>query len=78
MATRPIFGQIIRYVTRNGEVVTGIVTASFSNNAVNIHLFRDGVNQEHIDPHVYTVSFAPVRPDGTFMPNTWHWSRDKT
>lgn len=70
---KPSIGRIVRYATIHGEVVAGIVTAVFGESAVNAHLFRDGVNQEHIDTHVYTVEYAPIDPTGRVVPNTWHW-----
>ena len=73
MMPRAPFGRIIRYVTHRGEVISGIVTAAFEENRVSAQLFRDGVNQEHIPTHVYTVDYAPVDPTGNALPNTWHW-----
>ena len=72
---RPPFGRMVRYVTHRAEVVTGIVTKVDPNtdNRVNLQLFRDGVNQEHIPTHVYDVDYAPVDPVGAPTENTWHW-----
>ncbi|WP_238308676.1 hypothetical protein [Methylorubrum suomiense] len=70
---RAPFGRMVRYVSLRGEIVTGLVTAAFEENQVNLHLFRDGVNEEHLPTHVYTVPYAPVHPNGSVVPNSWHW-----
>jgi len=72
---RPPFGRMVRYVTHRAEVVTGIVTRVDIGveNRVNILLFRDGPAQEHIQPHVEDVDYAPVDPTGKIVENSWHW-----
>jgi len=66
---------MVRFVTHRAEVVTGIVTSvnPAIENRVNIQLFRDGTNQEHIAPHAYDVDYAPVDPVGKLVENSWHW-----
>lgn len=70
---KPEIGRIIRHVTQEGVIVAGVVTAVMGESTINLHLFRDGVNQEYLAPHAYTVEYHPVAPDGQVALNTWHW-----
>lgn len=64
-------GTTVLYTAPRGEIVPGIITAIHSDTRVNLALVRDGVNQAHIDPHVYDAEYAPPHPvDG---PVPLHW-----
>lgn len=73
MPQNPSKGRMVRYVSHRNDDVVGIITAVHPGNRVNLFLIRDGVNQAHLDPHIYEVDYAPVAPDGTATLDTWHW-----